>query len=140
MARKTAKKKRSPAPRRLRSGYEGKVALALDKAGVEYTYEAEKIPYVVPETTKRYLPDFSVVAKSGKVIRIEAKGRWLSTDRAKLKLVVQQNPDLNLRLLFMRDQPTRKGSKTLYSQAAEKLGIVWAVSPTGIPPLKWLEE
>lgn len=140
MSKAKMAKKRSPAPRKLRSGYEGKVCLALDKAGVEYTYESEKIPYVVPETTKRYLPDFSVRTKTGKLIRIEAKGRWLSNDRAKLKLVVQQNPDLNLRLLFMRDQPIRKGSKTLYSQAAEKLGIVWAVSPTGIPPLKWLEE
>lgn len=142
MARKRApgKKAKAPAPRRLRSGYEGKVCLALDRAGVEYTYESEKIPYVVPETTKRYLPDFSVITKSGKIIRIEAKGRWLSNDRVKLKMVIQQNPDLNLRLLFQRDQAIRKGSKTLYSMAAEKMGIVWAVSATGVPPQRWLEE
>lgn len=128
-----------PSPR-MRSGYEGKVSAALDRAGVEYTYESEKVRYEVPVTPRQYIPDFSVVTHSGKTIRIEAKGRWLSQDRAKLKLVVQQNPDINLRLLFQRDNPIRKGSKTTYTMAATKLGIVCAVSAQGIPPQEWLNE
>lgn len=71
---------------------------------------------------------------------LECKGRWLSQDFNKLKLVKQQHPDIDLRMIFQRDLPIRKGSKTKYSHRAEKLGIPYTVSSKGTVPLSWLQE
>jgi hypothetical protein len=68
----------------------------------------------------------------------ETKGRWLSADIRKIKLVLQQNPGIKLRMLFMRDQPIRKGSKTRYSDVAKKLGIDFEISPKGTVPTRWI--
>lgn len=140
MPRVKTAKKRSPAPRKLRSGYEGRVALALDKAGVEYTYESEKIPYVVPETKKNYTPDFRIVTESGHVLFIEAKGRFLPQDRKKTLLVRAQNPHIDHRMLFMRNNTLTKQSKTTYGAWCEKNGVPYAVSPSGVPPESWYKE
>ena len=127
-ARKRARKKH-----RGRSGYEDKIMTFLETQGVKYQYESETVSYTVPETKKRYIPDFKV----GKVL-IEGKGRWLAADRRKIKMVLQQNPGLNLKMLFMRDDPIRKGSKTRYSDVCKKLGIDYEISPTGSVPRRWI--
>lgn len=140
MVRKRPRGKPVPKARRLRSGYEGKVCLALDRAGVEYTYESEKIPYVVPETKKNYIPDFRIVTQSGRVLFIEAKGRFLPQDRKKTLLVRAQNPDIDHRMLFMRNNTLTKQSKTTYGAWCEKNNVPYAISPTGVPPESWYKE
>lgn len=135
-----AKPKKTPAPRKLRSGYEGKVSLALDRAGVEYTYESEKVPYVVPATKKNYIPDFRIVTASGRVLFIEAKGRFLPQDRKKTLLVRAQNPQMDHRILFMRNNTLSKQSKTTYGDWCEKHGVPYAISSTGVPPESWYKE
>lgn len=105
----------------------------LDSQGARYEYESEVVYYTVPEKKHRYIPDFKINGWF-----CEAKGRWLANDRAKIKLVLQQNPGIKLRMLFMRDQPIRKGSKTLYSDVARKLGIDFEISPKGTVPLRWI--
>lgn len=126
------RRKRRPEDRG-RSGYERKVMEYLEAQGVEYGYETDYVHYTVPETKRRYIPDFRI----GNIF-IEAKGRFLASDRAKVKRVLEQNPNIRLKMLFMRDQPIRKGSKTLYSDWCNKLGIDFAISPKGTVPARWI--
>lgn len=94
-----------------RSGFEAKIAENLKKRKIKFKYETNKIKYQVPESSHTYIPDFEL--PSG--IIVEAKGKFDPEARKKMKLIKEQYPDLDIRILFMRDQPIRKGSKTLYS-------------------------
>lgn len=66
---------------------------------------------------------------------IETKGKFTSQDRKKMKLVTEQYPWIDIRMLFQRDQPIRKGSKTLYSDWCRKNNIQFAVK---VIPDEWL--
>jgi hypothetical protein len=52
-----------------------------------------------------------------------------------MALVKLQHPELDIRILFMRDQPIRKGSNTMYSDVCDKLGYVYAFKEI---PSTWL--
>lgn len=117
-----------------RSGFEHKVAKCLEGNKVEYTYEKEKIQYIIPASKHNYLPDFRLT--NG--IFIEAKGKWDAASRKKMVLAIEQNPDKDIRLLFMRDNKITKTSKTKYSDFCEKRGIKYHVSPIGEVPAAWL--
>lgn len=120
----------------LRSGFELKVAKALDARKVKYEYEETKIAYEVPVTKRTYTPDF----KLPNGIFIEAKGRFTAADRKKMSLVIEQNPDLDIRMLFMLDNTLSKSSKTTYSMWSEKRNIKYHVSKDGDIPDEWLQE
>lgn len=120
----------------LRSGLEKKVATYLDQKKVKYEYETKVIKYTVPESLHRYTPDF--ILPNG--IIIECKGRFTPADRKKMSLVIEQNPELDIRMLFMMDNTLSKSSKTTYSMWCEKRGIKWAVSKTGVVPKEWLKK
>ena len=120
----------------LRSGFEQRVAKYLDSKKVKYEYEQTVVPYTVPETVRKYTPDF----KLPNGIFLEIKGRWTAEDRKKMSLVIEQNPDLDIRMLFMVDNPITKNSKTRYSDWCEKRGIKYAVSKDGTVPEEWLKE
>lgn len=140
MRKSKAKAKPPKKTPQLRSGFEKKTKTFLESQKIPFEYETERIPYTVPETKKNYIPDFIVVTRSGKKLYLECKGRWLSSDFIKLKLVKQQNPDLDIRMIFQRNNKIRPGSKTTYTMRAAKLGIPCVVSLMGHPPLSWLEE
>ena len=76
-----------------RSRLEEKVADLLVELGVKYEYECKKVPYVISHT---YCPDF--VLPNG--VHLECKGYWDSADRKKIKSVKEQNPDIDLRMVF----------------------------------------
>jgi hypothetical protein len=57
-----------------------------------------------------------------------------------MALVFEQNPDLDIRFLFMRDNKISKNSKTRYSDWCKKRGIKYAVSEHGHIPDEWLAE
>lgn len=116
-----------------RSGFEKTVAEQLEEAGIRFKYEDKIITYVEPARTKKYNPDFEL--PNG--IIIESKGRWTLHDRKKMILVMEQNPKLDIRMLFQRDQYLNKGSKTKYSDWCEKREIPYAV---GALPEVWLKE
>ncbi len=104
---------------RFRSKFEQRLALALKKAGVGFTYESQRISYV---KTHHYTPDF--VLENGVIL--EAKGRFLSSDRAKHLLIKSQHPELDIRFVFMRASNTlNKRSKTTYGDWCDKHGILW---------------
>ena len=76
-----------------RSGLEERVADLLVGLGVKYEYESTKVPYVIHHN---YTPDF--ILPNG--VWLECKGYWDSKDRKKIKEVIKQNPDIDLRMVF----------------------------------------
>lgn len=124
-----------------RSGFESKVSDFLKLEKIEYSYEPkdDKITYIKPATNRTYLPDFVCEKKSGGKMYIESKGRWTTVDRQKMKLIAEQNPTLDIRMLFQNpNAKIRKGSTTTYGDFADKLGLTWAKGPT--LPISWVKE
>lgn len=122
-----------------RSGFERKVWDNLEQRGITFFYEAEKIPYEVPATTRNYILDFKVVTPSGNTVRCEVKGRLTRQDRTKMLNVKKSNPELDLRFLFQRDQAISKGAKMKYSDWCIKHGFAYAISGAGELPSTWLK-
>jgi hypothetical protein len=133
-----------------RSRLEEKVAKQFVTLGVPYSYESEKVEYVVPQRTSKYIPDFILEKTDGGKMHIEAKGRFgvdgkgvarssSAKQRQKLILVKEQNPHLDLRIVFQNaNTAIYKGSATTYSKWAESHGFPWADKGT-VPP-SWIEE
>lgn len=117
-----------------RSGLEEKVAEQLKAAGLPVRYEEEIVVYLVPERKAKYTPDF--VLPNG--IIIETKGRFITADRQKHKLIKAQRPDLDIRFVFTNPN-TRisKTSKTTYARWCEDHGFKFA---KGTIPEAWLKE
>ena len=117
-----------------RSGLEDKIAAELKEAGIEAEYEAVTLRYTIPERTARYTPDF--ILPNG--IIIETKGRFVTSDRTKHRLIREQYPDLDLRFVFSNPN-TRIGKKsqTTYAMWCERMGIPYAARTI---PREWLEE
>ncbi len=116
-----------------RSGLEVAVARQLKEAGVPYAYEELTIPWKLSELRK-YTPDF--LLPNG--IIIETKGRFLTSDRKKVRLVKEQYPDLDIRLVFSnQNQTISKQSRTTYAVMAKRMGIPWAAR---LIPKEWLDE
>lgn len=121
-----------------RSGLEKAVAASLSNRGVSYEYEQHKLKYLVPERQATYTPDFYVTTKSGKLIIIETKGRFVTADRQKMLLVKEQHPTLDIRLVFSNpNSRISKKSKTTYAAWCDKHGFQWAAKDI---PESWLNE
>lgn len=103
----------------------------LKGEGIAFTYETLKISYVVPASKHVYTPDF--ILESGLII--EYKGFFDLDDRKKHLLVKEQHPNLDIRFVFERDSPIRKGSKTRYSDWCTKNGFKFAIKTV---PKEWL--
>ena len=69
---------------------------------IDYEYEPTRIPY---EIQHNYSPDF--LLPNG--VYLECKGYWDSIDRRKVKNVVEQHPEIDLRMVFQA--PYNKISK-----------------------------
>ena len=130
-----------------RSGLEKEISKQLKRNNISFTYEKDKISFLVPETKKVYTPDFKIKTKnSGKIIFIEGKGIWVYEDRYKHLLLRQQYPNLDIRFVFTNAKnKIRKGSKTTYADICEGRGrgefkgITWKYASKKIPK-EWLEE
>lgn len=126
-----------------RSGYEEHVAKSLDSRNIPYEYEAEVLSYIkppVPPKPSRYTPDFTIEKKDGTKMYIESKGKFTAQDRKKMVLVKEQNPEADIRLLFMRDNYLTTQKKSKYSTWALRNGFPFAVSYSGHVPDSWIEE
>lgn len=115
-----------------RSGFEKVLAQQIVDAGIKFKFETQVVLYVEPAKTKKYIPDF--ILENG--IIIEGKGLWDLDDRKKIVMVREQNPKLDIRMLFQRDHPINRGSNTRYSGWCEARGIPYAV---GKIPAEWLK-
>ena len=123
-----------------RSPLESKVARQLTEAGIEFGYETRTVKFTVPSFEAKYKPDFNC----GPII-IEAKGRFghLGSNgaevRQRLILARDQNPDLDIRIVFQKaDIPLYKGSKTTQGKWATDHGFKW--SDKGTVPASWIKE
>ena len=105
----------------------------LKRKKVKFKYESEKVSFVVPAKSRTYTPDFFL---SNGII-IETKGRWTLEDRKKHLLIKEQNPNLDIRIVFQNEnQKIRKGSKTTYADFCNKHGILFASKEI---PEDWLK-
>jgi hypothetical protein len=101
---------------------------------VEFGYEIVTLPYEVREVRK-YTPDF-VLLRNG--IVVESKGRWVTADRKKIRLIRAQYPALDLRIVFSNSRSRiSKQSKTTYAAFCEAQGIPYADKAI---PSAWLKE
>lgn len=117
-----------------RSGLEDKVAAELKAAKVKADYEAVTIYYTVPERRARYTPDW--VLPNG--IVVETKGRFVTADRTKHRLIREQYPDLDIRFVFSNpNNRIGKKSPTTYALWCDRLGIPYAAKSI---PDEWLRE
>jgi hypothetical protein len=121
-----------------RSGLEYSCACDLEDKGITYDYESDVVKYTKPESSHRYTPDFFITTKSGKVIIVETKGRFLPQDRIKHQLIQRQHPDLDIRFVFTNSNSRlSKRSKTTYAKWCHKNGFQYADKTV---PQRWLNE
>ena len=114
-----------------RSKYEETVYNNVLENGFTVEYEPFSLAYLVKGN---YYPDF--VLPNG--IIVEAKGYFDSRSRAKMVAVKKNNPDLDIRMLFMNSKTkVRKGSKLTYADWCEKYKYPYA---DGMIPLEWFNE
>ncbi len=106
-----------------RSGLEEAVGKNLTLRGVGFSFEQRKVPYKTPPKDHVYTPDFEL--PNGVII--ETKGYFTSEDRAKMRLVKEQHPELDIRMLFGNSRNRiNKKSKTTYADWCQKYGYQWA--------------
>ena len=116
---------------KFRSKLEESIASLFEQLGVTYEYEGTKLDYTISHT---YLPDFKLKNN----IYIEAKGYWDPRDRRKVLAVKQDNPDIDLRMVFQSPyNKISKKSKTTYAQWCDKHDIPWTHFKD--IPLDWLQ-
>lgn len=122
-----------------RSGLEEAVGESLQARGATFEFESESLEWTPPPRVRRYTPDFIIYTVGGKKLYIETKGWWKTEDRMKMKAIVEQHPDKDIRIVFQNpNAKIAKGSKTTYAAWCEKhLGIQWA---KGDVPTAWILE
>lgn len=117
-----------------RSGLEDRVMQQLEAAGMGYSHEGVKLPYVQPTKNRTYIADF--VLSNG--IVVETKGVFSSEDRAKMKIIRAAYPDIDIRFVFSRAAATlTKQSLTTHAKWAEDHGFPFAEK---LIPAAWLAE
>jgi len=117
-----------------RSGLEDKISDTLKSLNVDFTYEQDKIPYLVPASKHKYTPDFKL--PNGTFI--ETKGRWTAQDRKKHLLLKEQHPEIIIRFIFSNpNEKISKRSKTSYADICTKHGWEFIGWRDSIPD-KWL--
>ena len=130
--------------KKLRSGFEEQIRDDLNRRGIDYGYETLKLKYSdgrckhcgEPTRIRTYTPDFILNFRLPLVV--EGKGFWSSPDRTKILNVIKDNPSVDLRLLFQRNQFIGKSSKTRYSDWCEKHNIRYAIGNS--IPEEWIKE
>lgn len=119
MARSTTKKSKT------RNRFEKDVEDQLTASGLKFTYEHEKINYVLACS---YTPDFVVETPTGRIY-IEAKGYLRPEHKRKMCAVKRQHPNLDIRMLFFRRDVS-------YIRWAERNSFRYAIREI---PQAWLD-
>jgi hypothetical protein len=109
----------------------------LEGTKIINAYEPEKFEYEVMETRK-YTPDWRIIYRKDKpALFIEYKGVLDGRSRKLLKLVKEQYPEIDFRLVFEApNNKIYKGSKTTYAAWADQHGFPWA---DNCLPKEWLK-
>jgi len=109
----------------LKNKFEIRTYKQLRKSKIPFSYETEKIPYVI---ASHYIPDFILRTPLG-IVYIECKGYLRPEDKRKLVAVKKQNPSKDIRLLFYSEN--KKQIKW-----AERIGFRWAIDKV---PTDWIK-
>jgi len=118
------------------------VTYAVLKAfkGILVGYETEKLYYAIPARKAQYTPDFILENKAKtKKVYIETKGYMRPTDRVKMLRVKRSHPDLDIRMIFQRDNKI-KGTKMNYSDWAVRHGFPYAIGEKDEVIKIWAKE
>lgn len=123
------RRRQHPSNLKYRSRFEASVASFLEQRGATFSYESLRLDY----TRKcKYTPDF--VLPNG--IIIEAKGRWIGSDRTKHLRVRESNPSLDIRFCFQNAyNKLNKNSTTSYADWCDKHDFRWCHK---VIPEEWL--
>lgn len=140
--------RRNVRPSGRRSKFEDRIAEELDEKDIKYTYETWSYEYDEPLRknlarcsecnstnllrTGWYTPDFFL--ENGVII--ETKGRFTAADRRKMLAVKEGHPELDIKMLFMRDNKIHKRSETKYSDWCEANGYDYSINEV---KAEWLE-
>ena len=130
-----------------KSNYEAQQAFRLMENSIKFEYEAFSIPYEQPvrsgeckncgdtEVVKHrvYTPDFYFPEYG---IIVETKGKFDAPGRGIIENVLNSSDNIDLRMVFMRDNYLTKRKSMKYSRWCEIRGIPYAV---GDIPLEWFE-
>ena len=98
------------------------------------SYETERLPYTL---RRYYVPDFVCRRADGTTFYIEVKGYLRPSDRTKLLAVKEAFPEIDLKLVFAKDNKLNSKSKTRYTECAMKSGFDYAV---GNVPKGWFKN
>ena len=132
---KERKGRRLQPPEPYRSWLEADVANGLTERKIDFEYETKKITYVEPLKVRTYTPDLTLFDEE---LIIEVKGRWTAIDRRKMGEVLEQNPELNIKMLFHKDNTISRNSRTRYSDWCRKRQIDYHI---GIDvPQEWIDD
>ena len=103
-----------------RSTFEYNVVKSAERRGLPLEYEPKdaKLEYKL-----EYLPDIRL--PNGVIV--ECKGYFDSSDRTKMLRVKKNNPDVDIRMLFQRDNKIIPKSSTTYTGWCQKHGFPCAV-------------
>lgn len=113
---------------KFRSAFERTLDAQLKRAGIGYKYEPIKIKYTI---SHNYKPDW--VLDNG--IILEAKGYFRRGDVAKMRAVKAQNPDLDIRFIFMDADKKISGQKQTHGDWCTRHGFPYASERV---PVEWL--
>lgn len=114
-----------------KSRFEEEVFLASTKDGFALDYETLKIPYTI---SNNYIPDF--ILPNG--IIVECKGYFDIKAQVKMRAVKRDNPDLDIRFVFMNSKTkVRKGSKLTYADWCVRYGFPYTDKNI---PVSWFKE
>lgn len=106
-----------------RNKFEQRIERQIKRAKRHYTYETEKIPYVL---ARHYIPDFIITTPTGKIY-VECKGYFRPEAKAKMVAVKKQHPNLDVRILFYahKEQYIRWAIKNGFKYAVENIPKEW---------------
>lgn len=103
------------------SNYRSQFEARFHRANPHLEYEPHKISYRIDHS---YTPDFYDAETD---TYYETKGLFSSADRTKILAVIEQNPGINIVLVFMNPHlKLSKKSKTTYADWANRHGIEWS--------------
>ena len=109
----------------LKGGLEPRVydtLLAFKGRDYKISYESEVIKYFIEGN---YLPDWVLETKDGRTIFIEVKGYFRPNDLKKMDAVKKSNPDLNLKMVFEKNNRLPKAKVKRDSDWCEERNVPW---------------
>ena len=109
-----------------RGSMQEKLAACLKRHKLTFSYELYAVPYVIPAVTQYLKTEFAVECKDGHLMNIFMAEHFTLGRMRELELVKDQQPHLDIRIIFSNPEATLLNSITTYSEWCDERGILWA--------------